>query len=78
MSIHFQLSQLVIPHYCWWYWRICKKQDYSIVERGLYQKIIDVHYSGGDKGGEGSRETVTKCDKGEGGQELGFLRRDIL
>ena len=32
------------------------------------------HYLGGDKGGRGSRLTVTNGEKGEGGQNLGFLR----
>ena len=33
-----------MPHYCWWYWRIYKRQDYANVERGLYVKIIHVNY----------------------------------
>ena len=33
-----------MPRYCWWYWRIYMKQDYSNVERGLYVKIIHVNY----------------------------------
>ena len=31
------------------------------------------HYFGGDKGGRGSRQTVTNGDKGGGGQKLGFI-----
>ena len=35
------------------------------------QKVC--HYLGGDKGGGGSRQTVTNGDKGgRGGQKLGF------
>ena len=37
------------------------------------QKVC--HYLGGDKGGGGSRQTVTNGDKGgRGGQKSGFLR----
>ena len=37
------------------------------------QKVC--HYLGGDKGGGGSRQTVTNGDKGErGGQKSVFLR----
>ena len=39
-----RLSWLVIPHHCWWFWRICKRQDYANLERGLYVKIIHVNY----------------------------------
>ena len=31
-------------HYCWFYWRIYKKQDYANVERGFYVKIIHENY----------------------------------
>ena len=31
-----------MPHYCWWYWRIYKRQDYANVERGLYVNINHV------------------------------------
>ena len=33
-----------MPHFCWWYWRIYKRQDYTNVERGFYVKIIYVNY----------------------------------
>ena len=33
-----------MPHYCWWYWRVCKRQGYANVERGLCVKIIHVNY----------------------------------
>ena len=35
-----------MPHHCWWYWPIYKRQDYANVERGLYVKIIHVNYPG--------------------------------
>ena len=35
------------------------------------QKVC--HYLGGDKGGRGSRQTVTNGDKGEGGLKIGIL-----
>ena len=35
---------LVMPNYCWWYWRIYKKQQQANVERGSYVKIIPVNY----------------------------------
>ena len=37
------LCGLSMPYYCWWYWRIYKRQDYANVERGLYLKIIHVN-----------------------------------
>ena len=39
-----------MPLYCWWYWRIYKRQDYANVERGLYVKIIPVNYENFTKG----------------------------
>ena len=44
----------------------------EIVQLASGQKVC--HNLGGDKGGEGSRQTVTKGDKGERGSKSGLLR----
>ena len=41
-------------------------------KRPAHYQLKECHYLGGDKGGGGSRQTVPKCDKGEGGSKIGF------
>ena len=42
----------------------------NLHQRSAYYQLKVCHYFGGDKGGGGSRQTVTKCDKGGGGRKL--------
>ena len=44
--------------------------DLEICQLMSIQKVC--HYLGGDKGGEGSRQTVTNSDKGEGVKNWDF------
>ena len=43
----------------------------NLHQRSAYYQLKVCHYFGGDKGGGGSRQTVTKCDKGAGGLKIG-------